>query len=252
MTSTVTEITNLINPNFPVPGADNDSQGFRNNFANIQRGFSRAAEEITNLQVGNVRLDTTNDFGDNILKRASFQASSDVVNEVGTIAPGIISVDYTLGNYQQYTLGNGNYTFSIINWPPDGRCGTVRLELTPTGGTTCTVDFSSVNIVSGNDTPITYTTSTSVVWELWSPDNGGTVYAYEIGFPSTGAASITAANTFTSQQTFQDTVTLQKPINLAVYTVATTATLAGTTGSIIFLGDVGKIAYHYDGKWNQL
>lgn len=252
MTSTVTEVTNLINTNYPVPGQDNDSQGFRSNFANIQLGFSRAANEITALQTGNVRLDTTNDFGNNIIKRASLQGGSDVVNEVGTISPGIISVDYGLGSYQQYTLGNGSYTFSVANWPPDGKCGTIRLELTPVSGTTATVDFSSVNIVSGNGTPIVYSTTTSVVWELWSPNNGDTVFAYELGFPSTGAASLTAANTFSSVQTFAETVTLQKPLQLAVYTSATTSTLAGSTGSIIFIGDAGKIGYHYNGRWHHL
>lgn len=51
MASTITEITTLIDTGFPVPGQDNDTQGFRNNFANIKIGFERAAEEIFDLGI---------------------------------------------------------------------------------------------------------------------------------------------------------------------------------------------------------
>jgi hypothetical protein len=50
-------MTSLINPlnidsTFPVAGQDNDTQGFRDNFTNIQNNFSVAANEITTLQAG--------------------------------------------------------------------------------------------------------------------------------------------------------------------------------------------------------
>ena len=39
-----------INSNFPVPGADNDSQGFRSNFSAISQGLQTAKSELTELQ----------------------------------------------------------------------------------------------------------------------------------------------------------------------------------------------------------
>lgn len=51
MTSTVTEFSTLIDTSFPVPGADNDTAGFRTNFGNIQNALANAANEITDLQV---------------------------------------------------------------------------------------------------------------------------------------------------------------------------------------------------------
>lgn len=182
MASTVTEVSNNINVNFPVPGVDNDTQGFRNNFANIQQGFSRTANEITNLQLYSVRLDDTNDFGNNILKKASLQASSHVVNDGGLVSPGTISVDYSLGNYQQYEVNSGSYTFSIINWPPN--CGTIRLEITPTSTSTSTVSFGGP--VKFLDTALTtstivYNQTSTFVWELFSPDSGDTkIFAYQL------------------------------------------------------------------------
>lgn len=56
MTSTVTDVSSLIDSTFPVPGADNDTQGFRNNFGNIQTALARAAFEISDLQIINSAL----------------------------------------------------------------------------------------------------------------------------------------------------------------------------------------------------
>ena len=51
MSSTITNYSNTINVEFPVPGADNDSQGFRTNFSIIQTALEVAAEEISDLQL---------------------------------------------------------------------------------------------------------------------------------------------------------------------------------------------------------
>ena len=48
MTSAIN--TNNIDVNYPIPGQDNDSQGFRDNFFNIRSGLDTASQEITNLQ----------------------------------------------------------------------------------------------------------------------------------------------------------------------------------------------------------
>jgi len=40
----------IINNNFPVPGADNDSNGFRENFLAISTALAVAKTEITQLQ----------------------------------------------------------------------------------------------------------------------------------------------------------------------------------------------------------
>ena len=48
MASTI-DTTNL-NQLYPVAGVDNDSQGFRDNFANIKTNLETASSEITALQ----------------------------------------------------------------------------------------------------------------------------------------------------------------------------------------------------------
>lgn len=42
--------TNGMNVNYPVPGVNNDSQGFRTNFASIKNNLDTASTEITDLQ----------------------------------------------------------------------------------------------------------------------------------------------------------------------------------------------------------
>jgi hypothetical protein len=51
MTSNVTNYSALINTAFPVPGADNDTQGFRDNFGNIATALTTASMEISDLQI---------------------------------------------------------------------------------------------------------------------------------------------------------------------------------------------------------
>ena len=42
--------TNGINVSYPVPGVNNDSQGFRDNFTSITTNLNTAATEITDVQ----------------------------------------------------------------------------------------------------------------------------------------------------------------------------------------------------------
>lgn len=51
MASTITNYSNLINVNFPISGADNDSQGFRTNYIEIQAALKVASDEISALQL---------------------------------------------------------------------------------------------------------------------------------------------------------------------------------------------------------
>lgn len=56
MASTITNFSSNIDVAFPVPGQDNDTQGFRNNFSNIQNSLNAAALEITDLQTEQLGL----------------------------------------------------------------------------------------------------------------------------------------------------------------------------------------------------
>lgn len=178
MPSTVTNFSNQINVNFPVAGEDNDSQGFRSNFSRIQNAFLSASKEITELQINSVRLNDQNDFGDNVIKRASSQGASEVVNDAGSFdgTTASITVNYEEGSYQQFSVDPAEYVFTVDNWPPSGKLGTIRLEITPTSASTTTVYFGGpVTFLDSSVTmPMTYNQTDPLVWELFSPDAGST------------------------------------------------------------------------------
>ena len=185
MSSTVTQYSNQINVNFPVAGEDNDSQGFRSNFSSIQNAFLTASKEITTLQVNSVSLTNQNDFGNNVIKRAALQGGSQVVNDAGYFdgTTSTITVNYAEGSYQQFSVDPGDYVFTVDNWPPSGKLGTVRLEITPTSTGTSTVSFGGpVSLLETTwSMPLSYNQTTPIVWELFSPDGGDAkILAYQV------------------------------------------------------------------------
>lgn len=97
---------------FPIPGQDNDSQGFRGNFAAIRNGLIEAKSEITDLQVKAV------------LKETLGSSSSTVANDL-------------LGS----TLQNGLYSNLNGLVPDDG--------MTTFTGSQHTIHFSGVSENSG-------------------------------------------------------------------------------------------------------
>jgi|688.fasta_scaffold08523_3 hypothetical protein len=76
MASTITDYTELIDINFPTPGEDNDSQGFRTNFSMIKSALDVAGDEISTLQSNLISLSSTNNFGGNIIKKAALENCS--------------------------------------------------------------------------------------------------------------------------------------------------------------------------------
>ena len=189
MSNTVTNFSNQINVNFPVAGEDNDSQGFRSNFSRIQNSLISAGQQLDSLQINSVRLDSPqNDFNGNVIKRASFQSCSEYVNDRSGESTSSFTVNYDQGTYQQFSINSGTTYFTISHWPDSGTLGSIKLEITPSTGSTSTVDFIATTryISTGSKAlPASYTQlEVPVIWELWSTDGGNTVLAKETNFKS--------------------------------------------------------------------
>jgi hypothetical protein len=98
MASTITEITSLIDTTFPVPGQDNDTQGFRNNFANIKIGLDRAAEEISDLDI--IQIGIANQLS-NFTNPTTFR---------GTLVTATVITSETINNSGDITVtGTGRF-----------------------------------------------------------------------------------------------------------------------------------------------
>lgn len=132
MTSAIN--TNGINVNYPVPGVNNNSQGFRDNFNAIRTNLNTTATEITDLQnkvVVKQALDGTvinNDMANAVISNAvtrSFRAST---YNLGNALSGTVLVDVSLGDVQYGTIA-GNTILSFGGWAPSGTQSTIELVL---------------------------------------------------------------------------------------------------------------------------
>lgn len=159
--------TSGINVNYPVPGVNNSSQGFRDNFTTIRINLDTAYNEITDLQnkavvktaLANSSLN--NDMANTLISNAltrSFRAST---YNLGSSLSGVVTVDVSLGDVQYGTVV-GDITLQFGKWAPSGTQSNVQLMLTVTNNANIifpdnvTVDSLSTieNYVVSNDNGI--------------------------------------------------------------------------------------------------
>jgi hypothetical protein len=221
--STITQYSSLINVNFPTPGEDNDSQGFRTNFSKIQGALQIAGEEISNLQVSAVSLTDNNDFNDNIIKQATFQdCSVNVYDLSSSVQSGNITIDYRDGSYQKIAVTSGTHVFSFINWPGDDKSGSLILSVAPQSSQDTYINFTApvVYNAGAENFPIKARGTAREFFEVMSEDDSGNIL---VKYISGGT-------------TFDTTATFNSPIALATYTTSTLNALTDVQdGSIAFL-----------------
>lgn len=172
---------------YPVPGIDNDSQGFRDNFSNIKDNLDFAKSEITDLQNNTAKTDENTDFNNNDVSRANFIQTTEEVYIANDLANSQ-NISFNNGNYQSITVkGTDNITLRLADWPASGKLGKIRViiagngtDITPitwstTGGGTLRYD-------SNFPDPFTVESNTSPkVVDFWSDSAGTIVYCHYIG-----------------------------------------------------------------------
>lgn len=186
--------TTDIDIEFPVPGQDNDSQGFRDNFNVINENFSEAKTEIEDLQTNAVRKDADTTFLDNeesnpvSLIRPNLKSYSEQYFAPDSVvgAGGEPTVDVSNGSYQVYTIESGNATFSFDGWPASGYYGKVRLHVTAQSNATISFDGGE-DIKFDSFSSDGFWASRQVnagevhIMDFWSYQGGTTVYAQYLG-----------------------------------------------------------------------
>ena len=187
--STTSNYANQINPAFPVPGQDNSSQGFRDNFANIQNAILSADGDIQNLYSNLILTTTTSsNFHNNIILQAVFQSCADQVYP-GTDTQGTINIDVTQGGYQDYQL-NGDANFTVSGFSSAGY-SSVIVGLVPTAGAP-SVNFAAGISRIGIGTTFPEIIADTTFYQLWSSDGGTNVYITKIGNDNRVTAVMTA------------------------------------------------------------
>lgn len=195
--------TNGIDANYPKPGENNSSQGFRNNFANIKQNFNTAASEITDLQnkvvlkeaLANSTLN--NDMAGTLISNATTRNFRASTYNLGNALSGTVLVDVSLGDVQYGNI-TGNVTFQFGGWAPTNTESTVVLKL-GISNANATINFpSEVNsVVNGFGVTIleNYSKTSNVAsvaipngvqeldYELATIDCGNTIYITPLNRP---------------------------------------------------------------------
>lgn len=139
--------TNNINVNYPVPGVNNSTQGFRDNFTSIKTNLNTAGTEITDLQnkaVLKAALDgqtINNDMANTLISNAltrSFRAST---YNLGNNIQGNLTVNVSQGDVQYGTI-TADTTLTFAGWSPSDTQSNVELNFF--------ISNSSANIVFPN------------------------------------------------------------------------------------------------------
>jgi hypothetical protein len=133
MTSTIN--TNGIDGNYPVPGQNNNSQGFRDNFTAIKNNLNTAESEISDLQSNAVLkgpltgIPLDNNMANTLISNAAIRTFRNTTYNLGNNVSGTVVVDCTLGDVQFATI-TGNTTFQFAGWSPTSTKHTITLDLT--------------------------------------------------------------------------------------------------------------------------
>jgi hypothetical protein len=126
--------TNGINTNYPEPGTNNSSQGFRDNFSQIRTNLDTASNEITDLQnkvVVKTALNGTvlnNDMANTLISNASTSGFRATTYNLGNALSGTVLVDVNRADVQ-YGAVTGNLTLQFGGWAPTNTESNVVLRL---------------------------------------------------------------------------------------------------------------------------
>lgn len=182
-----------VDETFPIAGVDNETQGFRENFAVIKNSLAAAKGEIEDLQAKALLKAALSDSvlsndmqAETIVNLNLASSTMEVFRHPGVVVAGADQppISFESGHYQVFSLGD-NITFSITDWPTNGTYGCVRVELYG-DGTSRTVGFQVTGnkvILKDNSFPGTLTVqseTTPKIIEIWS-SNGTTFFLKYLG-----------------------------------------------------------------------
>jgi len=187
MANSTVEFQN-IDEEFPIAGQDNDSQGFRDNFAIIKEGLQNSSDELTELLTYAARKDQANDFNGETLQNASLLNISEDAYNTDTLQTDT-NIEWTDGLYQNVAIGIEEITLVLGEWPENGKLGKMRLVLRTNSNLQRVVNLQAANTGTIRVSPnwpvgglkTTANIATPVIIDVWTSDGGSTIFAEYIG-----------------------------------------------------------------------
>lgn len=126
--------TNTIDANYPIPGQNNSSQGFRDNFASIKQNLDVASSEITDLQnkvvLKSALANTTlnNDMANTLISNASVKSFRHTMYNLGNSLSGTVLINASTADVHYGNI-SANTTLNFSNWAPVDTLQTIEVQL---------------------------------------------------------------------------------------------------------------------------
>lgn len=177
-----------IDETYPVAGQDNNSQGFRGNFAAIKASLQTAQTDITTLEQNTAKVNATNDFLGNAINNATYNKFYGATYTLSNIST---PQDISLNNGPlQYVTFAGNTTVTFKNWPATGKYAKIRVHLISDGNAA-----RNATLATENGGTITYEGSITLtngafvlaqngkhkVIEVWTYNGGAKIFVRYLG-----------------------------------------------------------------------
>lgn len=185
---------NTVNPNFPLPGQDNDSRGFRDNFSAIRDNFIYLRDELDDIQSKVIlkspltgQTTASNNFSSNVSKLVDVGLNSEYYVLNSRTGVGTVSLNYAVGN-NYYITTAGDTTLQISGWPT-GDLGIMRVWFNVTSQyhriMFPNVQYVGTGTIQGwNSRVLTFRSAGIYGFNLYSPNGGNTVLIEDISRPN--------------------------------------------------------------------
>lgn len=149
--------TNGIDVNYPVPGVNNSTQGFRSNFTAIKTNLDTAGNEITNLQQ-NVVLKAAlanstlnNDMANTLIANASTLGFRSTTYNLGNALTGTVLINASIADVHYGQIAN-NITLNTGSWSPVNTQQSIEIQLsTNDAEANYTISFPANVIATSNN-----------------------------------------------------------------------------------------------------
>jgi hypothetical protein len=200
MTSQINPESNNYDAAYPVAGQDNNTIGFRQNFASIQQNFQYAKDEITALQTNTVQAggNVFNNLNGAVLYDTNLQNQSYAYLDLSNTAP-TANVNYAVASFQELTA-NGNTTVNLSNIPAAGNTAIITLSINATAANAVAIPYSVsiANVSAGNiNTGIIGLSGSTFNFPRTNSNNAG-VHTYQLITSDQGSTfTVTPLNTLT-------------------------------------------------------
>jgi hypothetical protein len=127
--------TNGIDPNYPIPGVNNSSQGFRDNFSSTKVNLDTAANEISDIQTKAVVKSALNGYvvdnnmANTLISNALVRSFRATTFNLGNNISGSTTIDVSKGDVQYGTIV-ANTIINFGGWGPASTQSSIQLQLT--------------------------------------------------------------------------------------------------------------------------